>query len=362
MIKKHSKEKSILSGLLESPKHVRTSIAAAMTMGLVPGKFYRDAKLHCLNLLLTYKEGCAANCAYCGLSRGRQTGKEWKDQSFIRVDWPIVSLDEVIESMQKECCSHVERVCISMITNGRSVKDTLLIVEKLHTKTDRISALITPTIIDKKWLFQLKKAGVDMVGIAIDTVTANLFDEFRGRNVKAPHRWKKYWKTVKEAVEVFGRGKVGVHLIAGLGEKEKEMVETIQRAQEMGAKTHLFSFFPEERSAMQNHVQPPIGKYRRIQLARYLINCNLTELKRMTFDEKGRLLSFGVDQENLGRIINEGTAFMTSGCEGESLENACNRPFANCTPHQALMGEMRNFPFQPNREDIEQIKKQILNY
>ena len=140
------------------------------------------------------------------------------------------------------------------------------------------------------------------------------------------------------------------------------MVETIQRAQKMDVKTHLFSFFPEERSAMQNHVQPPIENYRKIQLARYLINCDLTELKRMTFDEEGRLLSFGVDQEILGRIIDEGTAFMTSGCEGESLKNACNRPFANCTPHQALMGEMRNFPFHPNSKDIDQIKKQISNY
>ncbi|MFQ6065541.1 MAG: hypothetical protein ACE5L6_08705, partial [Candidatus Bathyarchaeia archaeon] len=54
---------------LESPKYVRISHAAAMTMGILPGKFLRNAKLYCINLLLTYDEGCMGRCAYCGLSR-----------------------------------------------------------------------------------------------------------------------------------------------------------------------------------------------------------------------------------------------------------------------------------------------------
>ncbi len=37
----------------ESPSYVRTSLAAAMTMSQIPGKFYRDAKLYCINILLT---------------------------------------------------------------------------------------------------------------------------------------------------------------------------------------------------------------------------------------------------------------------------------------------------------------------
>ncbi|MCK5264403.1 MAG: hypothetical protein KAR03_02255, partial [Candidatus Thorarchaeota archaeon] len=73
----------------ESPSYVRTSLAAAMTMGKIPGKFYRDAKLYCINLLLTYDEGCHARCAYCGLSGSREIENEWTDSSFIRVEWPV---------------------------------------------------------------------------------------------------------------------------------------------------------------------------------------------------------------------------------------------------------------------------------
>jgi biotin synthase-related radical SAM superfamily protein len=35
---------------------------------------------------------------------------------------------------------------------------------------------------------------------------------------------------VEEAARIFDRAKAGVHLIAGLGETEQEMIATIQRA------------------------------------------------------------------------------------------------------------------------------------
>ncbi len=77
-----------------SPGSLRISLAAAMTLGLRPGTFYRDARLYCLNLLLDYPEGCTANCSYCGLSR---TGARCaEDQSFIRVEWPRFNLEEII--------------------------------------------------------------------------------------------------------------------------------------------------------------------------------------------------------------------------------------------------------------------------
>ena len=342
----------------ESPEYVRTSLAAAMTMGMIPGKFLNETKLYCINLLLTYAEGCVGKCAYCGLSKSRMTQKPWRENSFIRVNWPTVTIDDVISRIKDNSCSHVERICVSMITNGRARKDVLTVVNKLHENVDLISALITPTLIDKAWLQELKTAGADKVGVAVDAATLELFEKFRGRNVQGPHNWDKYWKTVEEAVDVFGRTNVGVHLIVGLGETEEEMVKTIQRAQDLGAKTHLFSFFPEDCSPMQGHPQPPIGNYRRIQLARYLINQGVTSANKMRFNKGGQLTNFGLDEALLNQIIESGQPFMTSGCSGKTMENACNRPFGNCTPYQAYIGELRNFPYQPADEDITRINKQ----
>lgn len=344
----------------ESPEYVRVSLAAAITLRLCPGTFYRDAKLYTLNLLLTYNDGCMARCAYCGLSKSRNLKTSWTQHSFIRVSWPLIRLDEVLKRIKK--CPHLERACVSMITHKRAREDTLTIVEAVREEIDEVSGLITPTIINKKWLYKLHEAGADKVGIAIDTATPYLFDKLRGKGVMGPHRWEKYWKTVKEAVDVFGRRNVGIHLIIGLGETEEEAVQTIQKAHDMGALTHLFSFFPEEESMMQNHPQPPIGTYRRVQLARYLINKEISRYDAMEFDDKGRIVSFGVDKRTLEKIINSGRPFMTSGCSSKYRENACNRPYSNSTPFQALIGELRNYPFPPSKKDIEIIKRQLIDY
>ena len=78
---------------MESPAGVRMSLAAAMTLGFAPGSFYRGARLFCINLLLTYKSGCAGRCAYCGLSRTRGAEASEGGKSFIRGPWPVFSLE-----------------------------------------------------------------------------------------------------------------------------------------------------------------------------------------------------------------------------------------------------------------------------
>ncbi|MFW9847868.1 MAG: radical SAM protein [Candidatus Thorarchaeota archaeon] len=346
----------------ESPTHVRTSLAAAMTMGKIPGKFYRDAKLHCINLLLTYDEGCHAKCAYCGLSGSRETETEWTENSFIRVDWPVFSVEEVKESIRSGVCPHVERVCISMITLGRAREDCISVVSDIKEVIPRISVLLTPTIVNKDWLIRVKEAGADKVGIAVDAATENIFEKLRGKGVSGPHKWSKYWQTIEEAVDVFGAFNVGIHLIVGVGETEYEMLQTIQKAHDMGANTHLFSFFPEEGSAMEDVPQPPLGAYRRVQMGRYIINYNRGRFDDMIFNPDGQITSFGLSGEDFEDILIKGEAFMTSGCSGETMDNACNRPFGNCTPHQAAMGHWRNYPITPNAEDVELIREQLFDY
>jgi biotin synthase len=46
---------------------------------------------------------------------------------------------------------------------------------------------------------------------------------------------------------------------------------------------------------------------------------------------------------------------MTSGCPGKDKKVACNRPYGNERPS----GPIRNFPFMPEPEDIEEIRMQM---
>ncbi len=178
----------IRDGVYESPSYVRVSLAVALTLGYIEGRFYRGAKLHCVNLLLTYQDGCNGRCAYCGLSSSRNIKGIWERRSFIRVDWPVVPLDDLVDRLKGGRASHVERACISMVTRWRAREDTLYVVERLREAIDLVSSLIAPTIVDKGWLYELREAGADKVGVAIDAATPELFDRLRGRGVGGPHR------------------------------------------------------------------------------------------------------------------------------------------------------------------------------
>lgn len=340
----------------ESPEYLRISLAAAMTLGMRRGSFYRNAKLECINLLMTYKEGCAANCAYCGLQRTREGNYDKK--SFIRVDWPVVSLEEIISRCKSN--PEVKRICLSMITHGRAVKDAETILQRLHQGLPEIplSLLCTPTLLNKEHLERYRAVPVDRLGIAVDGATSEIFDGFRGKGVHGPHRWEKYWQLFRDALEVFGRNRVGIHLIVGLGETEEEMIRLMDKIRKAGGETHLFSFFPEPGSRLQSLEQPPVGQYRRCQLARYLIDKDLARAEQFSFNEKGQIVSFGLGTDELEQVIFSGVPFMTSGCPGPDGRTVCTRPYGDCTPGE----DIRSYPFQPEAQDMALIKQQLACY
>lgn len=339
---------------MESPLYMRMSLAAAMTLGFQPGLFYRDARLYCVNLLLTYTTGCAARCSYCGLSNGH-TGIP-SGKSFIRVAWPAFTLEDIIQRMG-ERRSRVKRICISMLTNNRAADDTEKVCMRLRSSFDiPVSLLVSPTVMVPGDLAAFRSAGADKIGVAIDLATPGLFDLYRGSGAGGPHKWETYWRCLSDSIKLFGDGNAGAHFMVGMGETEKEMCAAIQRVRDIGGRTHLFSFFPEADSVMSHHPQPPMDQYRRIQLARFIIDGKVNRAEEFVFSARGRIVDFGLSGEMLEEIIGSGEPFRTSGCAGYDGEVACNRPYANSRPGPGI----RNFPFRPDKTDIARIRKQMI--
>lgn len=336
----------------ESPHRLRLSLAAAMTLGFKPGIFYRNARLHCINLLLTYADGCHANCAYCGLSGRRRDS--WQERSFIRVAWPTHPLDE-IETAMAQRRNRIKRICVSMVTQRRAAADTLAVIRRLGQLEIPISVLVAPTVIDAGDLRAFKAAGADRIGVAIDLATEELFDRYRGSQVGGPHRWETYWNCLQTALEIFGAGRAGAHFMVGMGETEAEMCQAMQRTRDMGGLTHLFSFFPESGSLLAHRSPPPMDVYRRIQLARYLIDTDRTRCESFSFDCEDRIDGFRLAPDALERIIDVGEPFRTSGCKGRDGTVACNRPYGNERPGP----DLRNYPFAPEPADIARIRGQL---
>ena len=352
---------NILTPHMRSPEYVQMSTAAAITLGVMQGRMYRCSCTRCLNLLLTYPEGCRANCAYCGLARHREAERDYADRNFIRVDWPAVPLERTIDIVARDgAASPFHRMCISMITHPRSDADTVTVLRRWTERIDPaaipVSILSNPTTMQREDVQRLKDLGADIFTVALDAATPEIFDRTRGKGVQSPHSWKKYWEILMDARDIFGPQKFGAHIIVGMGETEHDVLTLVQKLVDLGGHSHMFCFFPEKGSLMDHLPATPRDQWRRVQLARYLIDYCGVRVEQMAFDGTGRVVNFGVAQEMLDDVIDAGIAFRTSGCPGKFRDDvsACDRPYGDSPP-----SNIASYPFQPNKSDLSRIRRQL---
>ena len=346
---------------MRSPDYVQLSTAATITLGLMPGKMHRCGCTRCLNLLLTYPEGCRANCAYCGLARHREAERDYADRNFIRVDWPAVPLQEIVARVAGDgSATPFHRMCISMITHPRSDADTVSVLETWTSRIDPavvpVSILSNPTTMTTTDVRRLKELGADIFTVALDAATPEIFDRTRGKGVSSPHTWAKYWEILSAARDIFGPQKFGAHIIVGMGETEHDVLTLVQQLVDLGGHSHMFCFFPEKGSLMDHFPATPRDQWRRVQLARYLIDYAQVRVEHMRFDEAGRVVDFGMPKPELDAIVDKGIAFRTSGCPGKIQEDisACDRPYGDSPP-----SNIASYPFQPSAADLRKIRHQL---
>ena len=352
---------NILTPNMRSPEYVQMSTAAAITLGVQAGRMYRTSCTRCLNLLLTYPEGCRANCAYCGLARHREAERDYADRNFIRVDWPAVPLDRAIDIVSGQGAqSPFHRMCISMITHPRSDEDTRTVLKKWTDRIDPaaipVSILSNPTTMTREDVKRLKNLGADIFTVALDAATPEIFERTRGKGVQSPHSWKKYWEILMDARDIFGPQKFGAHIIVGMGETERDVLALVQQLVDLGGHSHLFCFFPEKGSLMDHLPPTPREQWRRVQLARYLIDYKGGRVETMRFDDKGRVVDYGFPQSELETVVGQGVAFRTSGCPGKFADDisACDRPYGDSPP-----SNIASYPFAPNGNDLRTIRRQL---
>ena len=100
----------------------------------------------------------------------------------------------------------------------------------------------------------------------------------------------------------------------------------------------------------------PRDQWRRVQLARYLIDFRNIKVAQMDFDATGKIVDFGISKKLLENVINGGVAFRTSGCPGKFSKeiSACDRPYGDSPP-----SNIASYPFAPGSKDIRKIRSQL---
>jgi biotin synthase len=266
-----------------------------------------------------------------------------------RVSWPAFPTKRVLDGIEKTAKnSGIKRVCIQAL-NYPEVFAHLQALVKAVSQHAEVPISVSCQPLNPENIRRLAEAGAERIGIPLDAATEEIFDRVKGVAAGGPYEMNRQLALLKEAVKIFGRGKVTTHFIVGLGETEKEMVDIIQRCVDIGVLPALFAFTPIAGTALENRKPPLIQQYRRIQLARYLIVHGAARAETFRFDKEGRIIDFGVDGQILRHVVWSGAPFLTSGCPD------CNRPYYNEKPS----GPIYNYPRPMCAEEIRKAAEEL---
>jgi biotin synthase len=266
-----------------------------------------------------------------------------------RISWPAFLTKRFLDAIQSSVDRDtLKRVCIQALNYPEVFTHIEKLVRAIKERTD-LPVSVSCQPINTENIRRVAEAGAERIGIPLDAATPNLFEKIKGVSAGGPYTWRGQFELLKDAVRIFGRDRVSTHLIVGLGESEKEMISIIQECVDIGIIPALFAFTPVPGTELEREDQPPVEKYRRVQVARSLILRKAVTIREMRFNEQGSLMDFGVAKQNVERVVQSGEPFLTTGCPN------CNRPYYNERPS----GPMYNFPREVTKEEISEIKKQL---
>lgn len=269
-------------------------------------------------------EGCTSKCLFCAQSILSKTPAKMLS----RVSWLPFPPSEIIKNTADSFeDGKIKRICLQVVNSPDIYEETVKFLAEIH-KNSPIPVCVSANSLTLKQIGELKKRGMDKLGLPVDAASEKIFEKIKGRN------WKTFWRYFQSARDTLGKS-LTTHLIAGLGESEEEIASIMKEIYSTGVDTALFAFTPLRGTPLEKESPPGLSSYRRIQMAHYLIKKNL---EKYIYFSKG-LIKFNkkeaeIDGVNMDKIFAGGEAFCTSGC------SFCNRPFYN----ERAGGKWYNFP------------------
>ncbi|MFY9385006.1 MAG: radical SAM protein [Dethiobacteria bacterium] len=296
---------------------IRVSLGTAACLGLTR---MRSEALPTTAYLL-HGEGCLMNCAFCPQAReaGGKAGR------LGRISWPPFPREEVIAGLQRAAGKGLQRICLQAVCEPGGGSALAGLIRLLSGAAGLPISLSAPvhSVAEAALFFD---AGAERISIALDTVSEELSARYKGGG------FEKRLRLLRKCARLWP-GRMSTHIICGLGETEEEAAQLLELLVREKITVGLFAFTPLKGTPLEGHPPPEPGSYRRLQALYYLLRRGHISWPGLRF-RKGRLVSFGIGERELRRLLGGGEAFQTGGCPG------CNRPYFNERPG----GLIYNYP------------------
>lgn len=264
-------------------------------------------------------ERCRNNCRFCAQSR--QSGA--KDNLLSRITWPSLPAAEAVDGIAGAyAAGRIKRACLQVVDTGDSCKAAAKALADLQ-RGSAVPVCVSSHLDTLEQAEHLVAAGADRICIALDGATPAVYGAAKEGD------WQSKWTLLERCAGSFP-GRITTHLIVGLGETEEEMVDRLAACIDRRITVGLFAFTPIKGTAWGNRAAPPLGSYRRVQVAHHLLRTGYG--REVIRCEQGRIAGFALPA--IADLLADGKAFETSGCPD------CNRPYYNERPG----GVIYNYP------------------
>jgi len=276
-------------------------------------------------------EHCLMNCAFCAQARSSRS----REGLLSRVVWPQYAEEEILPRLFRAGREGlVRRACIQVVRTKDYKSETRRLVSTIQSVAG-LPLCLSINLSTLEEVLEVAGWGVDVIGLPLDAATPGLYRSIKGGS------WERSLALLEKGARLLP-GRVGTHLIIGLGESEEEAVQLLAHLVQSGVQVGLFAFTPIKGTPLGDRPQPAPDSYRRIQVAHYLLRERLVGADRFSF-RGGRLVDFGLPFAELQKLLASGEAFRTTGCPD------CNRPYYNERPG----GVIYNYPRPLTRDEAE---------
>ena len=104
------------------------------------------------------------------------------------------------------------------------------------------------------WFVRMKAAGVDTLGMHLETVTPEVRERVMPGKASVP--LARYMESFEAAVGVFGRGQVSTYILAGLGDSREAILAMCERLVAIGVYPFVVPFVPISGTPLEDHPAP----------------------------------------------------------------------------------------------------------
>lgn len=264
-------------------------------------------------------ERCQRSCRFC--AQARQS--KGRVDMLSRVVWPAFSPQQVLAALATTQ-GQLRRICLQAVDNPQAWTQVTAAIPQLRRAVP-LPICVAAYAADAQAVAALLAAGAERVCVALDGATPAAYTAAKDGT------WRERWELLTNCAARFP-GRLSTHLIVGLGETDEEMVNTVAACMTRGITVGLFAFTPVRGTVWERREQPLLARYRRLQVAAYLLRRGVGRDKFIF--HRGQLVKCSLGQPELAYYLRSGEAFRTSGCPD------CNRPYYNERPG----GTMYNYP------------------